>query len=358
MKTPRFLLGLTLALLSCIPAMLPAAEAVKIETVLYLFKSKSIPTIDLSKALHGQAPFSGGGIVVTPPATIVFDGEALVLGAGYTWNGGQVVPPRFSEMITPTIIALVGQPATIRIAVPVQFLEKMPDGSLQVREIARDSADAPRYQLTFTAQPTTDAPQGYGYDLTVKCQMDIATMQGREKIPGIDLDVGRPITARFDKSVEFWSKKGEWFGIMAGQKESGDYTLLILLKVSSADDAPAPAVVPSVVPVTKPGANFGQGISNLFNIGDLDQQPVARFRRAPTYPYDMRRAGIKGSVVVEFIISTEGDVIDSRVVKSSRPEFEMPALEAVQMWKFKPGRRRGGVVNVRLSQLLEFNIER
>jgi protein TonB len=109
------------------------------------------------------------------------------------------------------------------------------------------------------------------------------------------------------------------------------------------------------IPVTKPGANFGKGISNLFNIGDLDQQPVARVRQAPTYPYDMRRAGINGTVVVEFIISTEGDVIQTQVVRSSHREFEMPALQAVQKWKFKPGRKGGRVVNVRASQLLEFN---
>ena len=122
---------------------------------------------------------------------------------------------------------------------------------------------------------------------------------------------------------------------------------------------PPPGLVPSKgainIPVTKPGANFGRGLSNLFNIGDLDQQPVARVRQAPSYPYDMRRAGINGSVVVEFIISTEGDVIQTQVVKSSHREFEMPALQAVQKWKFKPGRRRGQVVNVRASQLLEFN---
>jgi periplasmic protein TonB len=33
----------------------------------------------------------------------------------------------------------------------------------------------------------------------------------------------------------------------------------------------------------------------------------------------------------------------------------MPALQAVQKWKFKPGRKGGRVVNVRASQLLEFN---
>ena len=122
---------------------------------------------------------------------------------------------------------------------------------------------------------------------------------------------------------------------------------------------PPPGMTPSkgaiTIPVNKPGANFGKGISNLFNVGDLDQQPVARVRQAPTYPYDMRRAGINGTVVVEFIINTEGDVIQTQVVRSSHREFEMPALQAVQKWKFKPGKKGGRVVNVRASQLLEFN---
>ena len=122
---------------------------------------------------------------------------------------------------------------------------------------------------------------------------------------------------------------------------------------------PPPGLTPSkgaiTIPVNKPGANFGKGISNLFNIGDLDQQPVARVRQAPTYPYDMRRAGINGTVVVEFIINTDGDVIQTQIVRSSHREFEMPALQAVQKWKFKPGRKGGRVVNVRASQLLEFN---
>lgn len=122
---------------------------------------------------------------------------------------------------------------------------------------------------------------------------------------------------------------------------------------------PPPGLTPSkgaiTIPVTKPGANFGRGISNLFNVGDLDTPPQARVRQAPSYPYDMRRAGINGTVVVEFIINTEGDVIQTQIIRSSHREFEQPAMQAVAKWKFKPGRKGGRVVNVRASQLLEFN---
>lgn len=122
---------------------------------------------------------------------------------------------------------------------------------------------------------------------------------------------------------------------------------------------PPPGLTPNTgvitIPVNQPGANFGRGISNLFNVGDLDQQPIARVRQSPTYPYDMRRAGINGTVVVEFIINTQGDVIQTQVIRSSHREFELPALQAVQKWKFKPGRKGGRAVNTRASQLLEFN---
>jgi protein TonB len=111
------------------------------------------------------------------------------------------------------------------------------------------------------------------------------------------------------------------------------------------------------IPVMKPGANFGKGISNLFDINNLDQKPVARVQPQPSYPYEMSRAGINGDVVVEFIINENGDVIDTRVVRSSHREFEVPAMQAVQKWKFKAGRKGGKAVKVRVSQLIEFNLE-
>jgi protein TonB len=124
---------------------------------------------------------------------------------------------------------------------------------------------------------------------------------------------------------------------------------------------PPPGLVASTgaitIPVIKPGANFGRGIKDLFDINNLDQRPVARVQPQPTYPYEMSRAGISGSVVVEFIINTNGDVIQTQVVKASHREFEMPAMQAVQKWKFKPGRKGGRAVNVRASQLIEFNLE-
>ncbi len=123
---------------------------------------------------------------------------------------------------------------------------------------------------------------------------------------------------------------------------------------------PPPGLTPSkgaiTIPVNRPGANFGQGIKDLFNVNDLDQKPVARIQGQPVYPYEMQRAGISGEVLVEFIINYNGDVVDARVVKSSHREFEVPAVQAVYKWKFKPGRKGGRAVNTRASQPLEFKL--
>ena len=110
------------------------------------------------------------------------------------------------------------------------------------------------------------------------------------------------------------------------------------------------------IPNLKPGASFGRGLE-LFDMSQLDQRPVLRVPVQPTYPYEMSRAGINGNVTVEFIISTNGDVTQAQVVRSSHREFEVPAIQAVLKWKFKPGRRGGRAVNVRASQLIEFNLD-
>jgi protein TonB len=124
---------------------------------------------------------------------------------------------------------------------------------------------------------------------------------------------------------------------------------------------PPPGLVASKgainIPVNPPGANFGRGIKDLFDINNLDQKPVGRVQNPPQYPYEMSRAGISGEVVVEFIINSNGDVVDTRVVRSSHREFEVPAMQAVQKWKFKPGRKGGKAVATRVSQLIEFNLE-
>ncbi len=108
------------------------------------------------------------------------------------------------------------------------------------------------------------------------------------------------------------------------------------------------------IPQGRPGG-FAQGVE-IFDISKLDQRPQARSTPAPQYPFEMRRAGITGEVVVEFIVDANGDVRNAFAVRSTQREFETAAVQAVSKWKFKPGRKGGRAVNTRMQQPIAFNL--
>ncbi len=101
---------------------------------------------------------------------------------------------------------------------------------------------------------------------------------------------------------------------------------------------------------------LGKGVQ-VFDIKDLDQQPVPRYTAQPQYPFEMKRAGIEGEVVVEFIVDQEGNVRNPFVVRSTQREFDTPALQAIAKWKFKPGRKGGkNVATSRVQLPIKFTI--
>ena len=94
----------------------------------------------------------------------------------------------------------------------------------------------------------------------------------------------------------------------------------------------------------------------VFDLSKLDQQPVARFQARPQYPFEMRRAGIAGEVVVDFIVDNNGDVQNAFSMRSSQREFENAAIQAVSKWKFKPGRKGGRNVNTHMQVPIVFTL--
>jgi len=94
----------------------------------------------------------------------------------------------------------------------------------------------------------------------------------------------------------------------------------------------------------------------VFDISKLDQIPQPRFQQRPQYPFEMRRAGIAGEVVVDFIVDSEGVVQNAFAYKSSQREFESAAVQAVSKWTFKPGRKNGKNVNTHMQVPIVFTL--
>lgn len=88
---------------------------------------------------------------------------------------------------------------------------------------------------------------------------------------------------------------------------------------------------------------------------DFDERPVPVKAVAPIYPPDMRRAGASGLVNVVVLIDERGDVVAREIAKSTRREFEQPALDAVKKWKFKPAKKSGSAVKARMVLPIQFS---
>ncbi|MBM3853833.1 MAG: energy transducer TonB [Verrucomicrobia bacterium] len=94
----------------------------------------------------------------------------------------------------------------------------------------------------------------------------------------------------------------------------------------------------------------------VFDISMLDQIPVPKFQARPQYPFEMRRAGISGDVLVDFIVDTNGDVQNAYALRSSQREFEAAAVQAVSKWKFKAGRKGGRDVPTHMQVPIVFTL--
>jgi protein TonB len=109
-----------------------------------------------------------------------------------------------------------------------------------------------------------------------------------------------------------------------------------------------------IVPeVRNPGA---VGRVKVFDVSMLDQTPVPRFQARPQYPFEMRRNGTTGEVVVDFIVDTQGQVQGAYALRSTHREFESAAVQAVSKWRFRPGRKDGRDVPTHMQVPIVFSL--
>jgi|SRR5665213_463672 len=101
---------------------------------------------------------------------------------------------------------------------------------------------------------------------------------------------------------------------------------------------------------------FGKG-QQIFDLSMLDQPPVPTYQAQPAYPYDMKKAGITGTVTVAFVLEPDGHVSGAYAESATQHEFEANAIQAVMKWRFRPGRRGGHAVRVHMSVPIKFILE-
>ncbi len=88
----------------------------------------------------------------------------------------------------------------------------------------------------------------------------------------------------------------------------------------------------------------------------FDEPPMPTKTVPPTYPAELKREGIAGMVTMSITVDEKGNVANPVVKKSTRPEFEQPAIDAVSRWKFEPAKKDGKPVAVQVVVPVKFSV--
>ena len=103
------------------------------------------------------------------------------------------------------------------------------------------------------------------------------------------------------------------------------------------------------------GTGPGTGDEPLRVGGDV-KAPQLINRVEPSYPEAARKARMEGVVILEAIITANGNVEDVKVLKSVNPLLDAAATRAVQQWKYRPATLNGRAVRVYLTVTVTFNL--
>lgn len=89
---------------------------------------------------------------------------------------------------------------------------------------------------------------------------------------------------------------------------------------------------------------------------DSDVQPIVRI--PPQYPIRAAERGIEGWVLIEFLVTETGSVVDPVIIDADPPNiFNRAALRAVVKWKYRPMMVGGKPVAWKTQVVLTFELE-
>jgi TonB family protein len=146
--------------------------------------------------------------------------------------------------------------------------------------------------------------------------------------------------------------RGETAVAAYGEEAAGG---VVRITTKGAPLAPAPPPPPMPPPPT-PAADDPP---DVFVVVEDMPSPIGgleALQARVAYPELARRAGIEGTVFVQFIVNEQGDTEDISVVRGIGAGADEAAVRAVQETRFTPGRQRGQEVKVRMSLPVRFRL--
>lgn len=132
--------------------------------------------------------------------------------------------------------------------------------------------------------------------------------------------------------------------------------ITLSIMMAGCETTSKPAMPATSAPIGTDNSAARSLAGDVFDISKLDQKPVPRFMARPNYPRAQRDAKIAGEAVVDFVVDTDGNVRNAFALRATHDDFGKAAVEAVEKWKFQPGRRGGRDVNTHMQVPIVFTL--
>lgn len=100
-------------------------------------------------------------------------------------------------------------------------------------------------------------------------------------------------------------------------------------------------------------ASLGQ----IFEVNQLDRVPTPIAQPSPVFPFHLKQQYSSASVIVEFIVTDAGEVVNVTASQAVHRDFEDAAINGVSKWRFRPGMKGGKRVHTRVRVPLNFVLQ-
>ncbi len=94
----------------------------------------------------------------------------------------------------------------------------------------------------------------------------------------------------------------------------------------------------------------------VYKLGKDVTAPKLVQKVEPEYTEAAKSAKVQGATVLRVVVGTDGKPHDVQVVKSLDPGLDQKARQAVEQWRFAPGRRKGKAVRVAAQIEVNFRL--
>jgi TonB family protein len=105
------------------------------------------------------------------------------------------------------------------------------------------------------------------------------------------------------------------------------------------------------------GSGFGNGSGGgAYSVGNGVTAPSVLSKVDPEYSEEARKAKYSGEVLLSIVVNTDGKAENITLVRSLGMGLDEKAIEAVQKWRFIPGKKAGVPVRVKAQIAVNFRL--